>query len=438
MGRIGRGRVLAALAALAVTLAACGGDAGEPPIAATTDGSSETAVDQTASNAVLGVLDPGVDVADEPADVAAAAFRAGEDGEGLVVGDWVRTDPSGFAQVDWFDGALARVDADSLYALREFDAAPGRAVVVTELDTGRIWNRLRAEEVETYEVVTDVGTAAVRGTAFWVQCGADGGCTFAVLEGEVVVTTTDGTEVVLGPGDEVTVGEDGVPGGVVPTDLDDSWVARNGSLDEQAGFAAVEPPTTGSLAAGDTTCPWAEAPDGWVVRPDPEATGEATEFCRLVATEEAEAHGVWQDLVWIAADATVVADAITEARDVYTGLLAQRAAEADANCRGRQPLDRFIEYDEALGTDRLLGFAWRVVDGCANPNGNSLYGIVADGHAYQLRLSNEAYFEKCPLPPAGGGSQAEVDAWAGCLFDLLETYGQQYRALAAEFSGGVG
>lgn len=61
-----------------------------------------------------------MDVADAPGDPDAAAFRTGEDGEGLVVGDLVR------------------------------DATPGEAVVVTDLEVGRIWNRLRAEEVEMF------------------------------------------------------------------------------------------------------------------------------------------------------------------------------------------------------------------------------------------------------------------------------------------------
>ncbi len=228
----------AGLVAAGLVLASCGGDGGDAAGGPAADG------------ALLGVLEPGVDVADEPIDLAAAEFRAGEDGEPLVVSDVVRTDPSGFAEVAWFEGGLARVDAASTYRLVEFDATPGAAVVVTELEVGRIWNRLRGGTASTYEVRTDVGTAAVRGTAFWVECVRGGPCTFAVLEGTVVVRTDDGVEFVLSAGEEVSVGAGDTEPSVGPTDAQRPWVLRNTQLDTDAGFGPLGGSDAGS-GSGD-------------------------------------------------------------------------------------------------------------------------------------------------------------------------------------------
>lgn len=58
-----------------------------------------------------------------------------------------------------------------------------------------------------------------------------------------------------------------------------------------------------------------------------------------------------------------------------------------------------------------------------------------DGTACELNLSNLASFDKGPRPESALMTATEVDAFADCLFELLETYGQQYRDLAVGFLG---
>ncbi len=222
------------------------------------------------------MVEPGVDVADEPADPVAATFRTGEDGERLGTGDVVQTDATGFAEVAWFEGALARVDAGTTYALVDLDVTPGAATVVTDLQVGRVWNRLRDAPGTTYEVRTAVGTAAVRGTAFSVACATSTSCTFVVLEGTVEVATPDGATIVLGAGEEVTLTDDGGVPQVAPTDRDDAWVLRNAELDVGAGFAPL-------AEAGD---------DGGAAGTDGTDDEAETLLAALLAAGEAEANRI--------------------------------------------------------------------------------------------------------------------------------------------------
>lgn len=241
-----RRRLAGVAVVTSLLLAACGGtDGGE-----TTDGDEVTEAEQAADGdqsvdggaasegpAALTIIEPGVDVADEPADVDVAEFRTGEDGESLAVADLVRTDRAGFAEVRWTEGALARIDVDTLFEVTELDLSTGRPKVSTRLEVGRVWNRL-AEDSADYEVATDVGTAAVRGTGFLVSC--DENCTFGLVEGVLAVTTSLGIEVELRPGEQVDVDTDGRPAGIEPFDYDDAWVQENLRRDGEAGFPAVE------------------------------------------------------------------------------------------------------------------------------------------------------------------------------------------------------
>lgn len=199
-------------------------------------GGEETGGTSFDGDASLGILEPGVTVADEPADVAAATFRAGEDGEPLVVRDLVRTDAAGFAEVRWVAGALARLDVDTVLEVTALDLETGQPTVSTRLEVGRVWNRLESGAAD-YEVTTDVGTAAVRGTGFLVSCVPL--CTFGVAEGVLSLVTTLGVEIELQPGEQITVDADGQPGTIEPFDIDDAWVQENLQRDEDLGFPGV-------------------------------------------------------------------------------------------------------------------------------------------------------------------------------------------------------
>lgn len=221
------GRTVVALG-LALVLSACAGLLG--------DDAAGGAVAWDDAPASLGVIAPGVDVADEPADVVAATFRPGEDGEPLVVSDLVRTDSAGFAEVRWVEGALARLDVDTVLEVTALDLETGQPSISTRLEVGRVWNRLESG-VTDYEVTTDVGTAAVRGTGFLVSCTPL--CTFGVAEGVLELETVLGVGIELQPGEQITVDADGQPGTVEPFDSDDPWVQDNLQRDEDLGFPAV-------------------------------------------------------------------------------------------------------------------------------------------------------------------------------------------------------
>lgn len=218
----GTRRTVAALA-VATGVTACGGGGG----------GGGTWDDAPAS---LGVITPGVDVADEPPAVESATFRTGEDGEALVVSDLVRTDGAGFAEVRWVEGALARLDVDTVLEVTVLDLETGQPTVSTRLEVGRVWNRLDSG-VADYEVTTDVGTAAVRGTGFLVACTPL--CTFGVAEGVLELETSLDVTVELRPGEQITVDADGQPGTIEPFDIDDPWVQDNLQRDEDLGFPVV-------------------------------------------------------------------------------------------------------------------------------------------------------------------------------------------------------
>lgn len=256
---------------LAALLVACGG--GEPTIApvdgptssgtpvATVD--SDTAVPSPPATPVagLGIIDAAVDLADAG---TPTEFVAAEDGADLAEGDVVRTDVTGFAQLDFADGAVARVDVDTTMAVTSIGDAE-QLDVELQLDVGRVWNNVRDLDAdERYQITTDVGVAAVRGTVFLVWCFQDGACLVAVFEGVVEVTGTDGVSVELGAGQATVLNADGTTGVAtpLPDGLDeDPWVVRNRDLDGGGDGAAapVESPT--SVLDGDYDVVWTATAD---------------------------------------------------------------------------------------------------------------------------------------------------------------------------------
>lgn len=249
-------RSVGAVVLLALVATACGGG----------DGGGGT-------DPVLGIISPGVDVADEPASADGAEFRTGEDGEALVVADVVRTDTAGFAEVTWADLAVTRVDTDSVFVVTEVATGADGPQVTARLDVGRVWNRLDADAVDGFEVETDVATAAVRGTAFTVDC--QGQCTFAALEGTIVVTTIAGIVVELRPGEAVTVDTDGEVSPIQAAPQD-AWVSENLQRDTEAGFAEVAT-VTASDATDDPAVLTFEQVDGGTPTTGQEVTDQYQE-----------------------------------------------------------------------------------------------------------------------------------------------------------------
>jgi hypothetical protein len=184
-------------------------------------------------------------------------FEAGESGQDLFQGDRVRTDPTGFAEVVYFEGSWQRVENSATLTLLRLVATEVGQAVRTGIDQGRAWQRVQqlTQEADSFEVETPVATASVRGTAFAIDCTeAPASCTFAVTEGLVEIILPDGTRIRLTPGQVLTVGRDADPDQLVPEDVglaaleQDDWISRNLVRD------AENPPTFGGDAgagAGD-------------------------------------------------------------------------------------------------------------------------------------------------------------------------------------------
>ena len=160
---------------------------------------------QTAAR--LDVLKPAIEVAAGPE----ADFDAVSGGRDLDTGSRVRTSPSGSAEISFADGSLTRLGPDTTYTLTTLQIGAGSRQIVGRLDIGRSFHRVSktSGSRSRFEVQTSKAIAAVRGTAFHVDCLVADTCEVAVVEGIVAVTTADGASVDLTAGQRVVIGSDG-------------------------------------------------------------------------------------------------------------------------------------------------------------------------------------------------------------------------------------
>lgn len=200
-------------------LAACGGGGDKSPVAADT---------------TLKIRDQAAELRTK----AATAFATATDGERMLLGDTVKTNGTGFAQVNYHDGSLTRLDANAQFTLTDLSKAGQAQRVVGKLDGGRAWSRVKkiTSSQGRYEIDTPVATASVRGTQFDTDCrAASGSCTFTVVDGVVTVTPKGGKPVDLHAGESLTVHRDETvsrnptltPGQLVQ----DAWIAQHIALD---------------------------------------------------------------------------------------------------------------------------------------------------------------------------------------------------------------
>jgi uncharacterized cupin superfamily protein len=168
---------------------------------------------------------------------AAADFASATDGQGLSLGDTVKTNGTGFAQVNYHDGSLTRLDANAEFTLTDLATAAQTQRVVGTLDGGRAWSNVQkiTSSDGRYEIDTSVATASVRGTRFNVDCTAtDRSCTFTVIDGTVTVTPKGGAPIDLHAGDSLTVHPDHTTTKTTlstPDLLADPWIGKNIGID---------------------------------------------------------------------------------------------------------------------------------------------------------------------------------------------------------------
>jgi hypothetical protein len=173
---------------------------------------------------------------------AAGGYAALESSQPVAVGDGVRTDATGFAEVGYTDGSLVRLDVETEFEVVSLVDAAGQGENRVAMTVGRTWHRIGAlgSAAGGYTVETAQATAAVRGTAFLVSCLVAESCDYVVIEGVVDLTLGDGTVVTVTAPATLDV-TNGVASGPTPLSWDaafaDPWVLTNVDLDVQSGFA---------------------------------------------------------------------------------------------------------------------------------------------------------------------------------------------------------
>ena len=212
-----------------------------------------------ASPAVLHVDEPAVEVQREGRE----GFSAAASGDSITEGAVIRTDRTGVAAVTYEDGSLTRIGPATTYELVTLRTEEGRREIVGKLDTGQTFHRVTkvTGSASRFEVETSDAVASVRGTAFAVQCLVLDTCEFAVTEGTVRVTSTDGRQVDVTAGQRVTVDGDGRLGELELLSLSDPWIARNaaeagGSPGEDEAVADSESTASPERASGAGFMSW--------------------------------------------------------------------------------------------------------------------------------------------------------------------------------------
>lgn len=165
-------------------------------------------------------------------------FTDATEGEELVVGDRARTDTTGFAELTYHDGSWMRIESEATLTIDDLADTDDGQTVATSIDTGEAWNRVAelTEPDDDYTLDTPVATAAVRGTAFAVDCDGDTACTFSVIDGEVLITPDLGDPVTLTAGQTLTITADQQPPPPDEPGIDalteQPFIAKNLELDD--------------------------------------------------------------------------------------------------------------------------------------------------------------------------------------------------------------
>lgn len=226
------------------------------------------------SLAELRIRDDAVDVR-----AGAADYRGAIEGQRLAVGDSVRTNGNGQAQVDYFDGSLTRLDSNTIFVIRELAATPGARRISLELDSGRTWSRVKelTSSNERFEIRAGNAVATVRGSVELVDCRQSPTCFYMAIEHGLDVTSSSGETRQLDEGDCVKATRDGGLETCTASELKwllDGWVDENQFMD--GALSAIELkeaptplPSAAPVEKADTGRGRRPAPRGAVTTPPP-------------------------------------------------------------------------------------------------------------------------------------------------------------------------
>ena len=185
----------------------------------------------------------------------------------------VRTGKQGMAELAYGDGSLTRLGPDTSYEITTLEAGPTSREIVGRLEVGRSFHRVAkvTGSQSRFEVHTSNAVAAVRGTAFAVNCPVPNVCEVAVAHGIVAVTGADGKSVSVTAGRRVGIDAAGRLGPVESLSPSDPWIAQNTAEATAPGEGADAP----DAAGGTGTVPGAPgqaATDGGGTTPAGEPT----------------------------------------------------------------------------------------------------------------------------------------------------------------------
>jgi len=141
-----------------------------------------------------------------------ADFERGTEGQALVAGDTVRTDPDGQAQIDYFEGSQTNLDSDTTLVIGALLNEAGTRSVSLDHTKGRLWNRVEklTSSEDRYEVRTPNAVASVRGTTFVSDGQFDAPNWFFIdFDGVTVIETKLGEAFELSTDECIRVAEDG-------------------------------------------------------------------------------------------------------------------------------------------------------------------------------------------------------------------------------------
>jgi len=214
--------------------------------AATLAGASNSGDEQTKPKGVatLVIIDDGVSVRRKGKD----AFKPATDGQALRVGDTVKTDETGFAQINYTneEDTFTRLDVNTEFTVVRISDEQGNRKVEGTLDTGRVWNRTTAlTESESFSTEGAGATAAVGGSAYVAICLTANNCLYIAIVDGLTVTTVDGDVQLLNPLEQCDATEKSeedsdlcaVPEAVaLEVLLADEFIAKNFFLDALGGF----------------------------------------------------------------------------------------------------------------------------------------------------------------------------------------------------------
>ena len=88
-------------------------------------------------SATLAIISTNIETA-----AGSGAFEPATEGQSLVVGDKVKTDATGFAELTYHDGSWQRIEQSATLTIEELTDKGDTDTVKTSIDIGQSWNRV--------------------------------------------------------------------------------------------------------------------------------------------------------------------------------------------------------------------------------------------------------------------------------------------------------